>query len=156
MAEAASAEVKSELRPIVPYLILPEGQLEGAYLQGLQCKGCGQSFLYAPTRRACAVCAGHAADQFSKVRLSDRGEVWVYTIVYQSWPGIPTPFVGAIVDVPVEGQPDRTVAVRANISGVEPDPKNVKVGMKVRMRVAAVHKDAQGNDVVAFHYIPAK
>ena len=153
---AEPAPTKAELRPIVPYLVLPSADLGEAYLQGLQCKGCGQTFLYAPTRRACAVCAGHAADQFTKVRLSDRGEVWVYTIVHQSWPGIPTPFVGAIVDVAVEGQPERTVAVRANIAGIEPDPKNVKLGMKVRMKVAAVHKDKEGNDVVAFHYVPVK
>jgi len=156
MTSDTATEAKPGLRPIVDYLVMPdENSLEGAYLRGLQCKTCRTVFLYAPTRRYCAVCNGNAEDQFSDVQLSDEGEVWVYTIVHQSWPGIPTPFVGGIIDVGVEGDAEQKVAVRANIVGVEPDPKKVTVGMKVRGKATATHKDKDGNDVVVWQFEPA-
>lgn len=156
MTNDTATEAKPGLRPIVDYLIMPnENSLEGAYLQGLQCKACPTVFLYAPTRRYCAVCNGKDEDLFSKVRLKDEGEVWVFTVVHQSWPGIPTPFVGGIIDVGVEGDAEAKVAVRANIVGVEPDPKNLQMGMKVRGKAAVAHKDKDGNDVVVWHFEPA-
>lgn len=139
----------------MPYLQLPSEDLGEAYLQGLQCKDCGQTYTYESTRRACSKCTGAAEDQFQSVRLSNEGEVWVYTIVHQSFPGVPTPFVGAIVDVPVEGQPENKVAIRANVVGVEADPAAVSMGMKVKMTVRAARKDKEGNDVVLFEYVPA-
>ncbi len=150
-----AAETKPGLRPMTEYIKLPNADsLEGAYLEGMQCKSCKVVQLYVRTRRACPACQGHDAEQFTPVRLSDKGEIWIYTIVHQSWPGITTPFVGAIIDVPVEGQADRKVAVRANVVGVEPDPKHVKMGMKVRAKAAIAHKDAEGNEVVVFEYEP--
>ena len=106
--DAAGSE--SRQRPIVPYLRLGNG--EKPYLVGSRCKACGQS--YVGTRRHCARCT--AIDQMEEIQLSDTGKVWVWTIVHQSAPGIPTPYVAAIVDLP-EG-----VSVRANLEGVEPDP----------------------------------
>lgn len=156
MTSDTATEAKPGLRPIVDYLVMPEeNNLEGAYLRGLQCKNCRTVFLYAPTRRYCAVCNGNDEDQFTDVQLSDAGEVWVYTIVHQSWPGIPTPFVGGIIDVGVEGDPERKVAVRANIVGVEADPKKITLGMKVRGKAAVAHKDKDGNDVVVWQFEPA-
>ncbi len=156
MTSDTATEAKPGLRPIVDYLIMPnENSLEGAYLKGLQCKSCRAVFLYVPTRRYCAVCNGKDEDQFSTVRLSDEGEVWVYTVVHQSWPGIPTPFVGGIIDVGVEEDAEAKVAVRANIVGVGADQKNMHLGMKVRGKAAVAHKDKNGNDVVVWHFEPA-
>ncbi len=149
------AATEPELRAIVPYLQLPSDDLSEAYLTALQCKDCQQAYPTEATRRACAKCSGAAEDQFSSVRLSNEGEVWVYTIVHQSYPGVPTPFVGAIIDVPVEGQPDNKVAIRANVVDVEADPSAVSMGMKVKMTARPVRKDKEGNDVVLFEYVPA-
>ena len=79
----------------------------------------------------------------------------MFTVVHQSWPGIPTPFVGGIIDVGVEGDAEAKVAVRANIVGVEADPKNLHMGMKVRGKAAVAHKDKDGNDVVVWQFEPA-
>ena len=81
--------------------------------------------------------------------LSDRGNVWVFSIVHQSAPGIPTPYIAAIVDLP-EG-----VSVRTNISDVEPDPKNLKFGMPVQFVAEKIRTDREGNDVIAFSFKPA-
>jgi uncharacterized OB-fold protein len=49
-------------------------------------------------RVACAKC--HRKSPFVDIRSSDHGTVWVYSIVHRSAPGIPTPYVAAIVDLP--------------------------------------------------------
>jgi uncharacterized OB-fold protein len=64
-------------------------------------------------------------------------------------PGVPTPYVAAIVDLP-EG-----VSVRCNLVDVEPDPGRLAFGMPVRMVTRTVRTDNEGNDVVAFFFRPA-
>ena len=54
-------------------------------------------------------------DKFKPVPLSDKGKVYVFSVVHQSFPGIKTPYVTAIVDLP-EG-----VSVRANLTDVDPE-----------------------------------
>lgn len=152
---AKDAKTEPGLRPIVDYLKLPSDDLGQAYLEALQCTDCGQAYTSSSTRRACSRCQGHAEEQFRSVRLSNEGEIWVYTIVHQSYPGVETPFVGAIIDVPVEGDAKQKVAIRANVVGIDPDPDTVQPGMKVRMRASAARKDREGNDVVLFQYVPA-
>ncbi len=154
-ADQVSVQSVPSVRPIVKFLRLPSDDLSEAYLEGLQCTSCGQTYTYEATRRACSRCTGAEAEQFKTVRLSDEGEVWVYTIVHQSFPGVETPFVGAIVDVPVEGDAEHTVAVRANVVGVDPDPKSVSMGMKVKMRTRIAREDREGNAVALFEYVPA-
>ncbi len=85
-----------------------------------------------------------------EIKLSKRGELHVFSIVHQSAPGIPVPYIAAIVDLP-EG-----VSVRCNIEGVEPDPKNLQFGMPVEMFTEKVHTDREGNDIIAFKFRPVQ
>jgi len=96
-----------------------------------------------------------------EIRLSDRGEVWVFTIVHQSAPGIRTPYVAAIVDLP-EG-----VSVRANLEGVSPEPGAIPFGMPVEMFTEPVQNqkpdgtsaprvDREGNTIIAYKFRPAQ
>ena len=154
LTQAGSTQtVPTKQRPIVPYLRL-EGD-ETPHLVGSRCKACGQTFV--GVRRNCAKCT--AIDQMEEVRLSNRGEVWVWTIVHQSAPGIPTPYVAAIVDLP-EG-----VSVRANLEGVEPDPAKIQFGMPVEMYTEPVMNlkpdgslapriDREGNTIIAYKFRP--
>jgi uncharacterized OB-fold protein len=84
------------------------------------------------------------------VPLSKTGELYVWSIVHQSFPGVPVPYVVGIVDLP-EG-----VSVRCNLIDVEPDPKALRFGMKVEMTTAISQQDKEGNDVVAFFFRPAR
>src|SRR5262252_8868079 len=119
MSENAAATQPKGRRPIVPFLRLPEG---GApHLVGQRCGSCGAVFL--GHRLACAKCLGRGP--FTEIPLSRTGEVYVWSIVHQSFPGIPVPYVVAVVDLP-EG-----VAVRGNLVDVEPDPGALRFGMKV-------------------------
>ena len=142
MAETQVAE-KKEI-PIVPFLRIPEKSGEKPYLVGNKCKQCGA--VYLGSRMACARC--FSTEPMEELRLSERGELHVFSIVHQSAPGVPVPYVAAIVDLP-EG-----VSVRCNIEGVEPDPKSLKFGMPVEMFTEKVHTDREGNDIIAFKFRP--
>ena len=143
MANADAQTAEHPAKPILPFLRLPEG--EKPYLAGSKCRECGTTYL--GSRMACSKC--FSTEPMEEIHLSDKGELHVFSIVHQSAPGIPTPYVAAIVDLP-EG-----VSVRCNIEGVEPDPKNLKFGMPVEMFTEKVHTDREGNDIIAFKYRPA-
>lgn len=141
MSEQAAASPLPP-RPIVPFLALTEPP----QLLGLRCRTCGATYLKSG-RVACAKC-GHARD-FDEVALSDRGKLWVYSIVHQSAPGIPVPYVAAIVDLP------ENVSVRCTLIGVDPDPAKLHFGMPVKMVTKKVRTDREGRDVIAFFFAPA-
>jgi len=130
-------------RPIVPFLRLG-GAGDAPHLAGQQCTACGA--VYLGMRVACSKCLG--TGPFKEIRLSDTGSLWVYSIVHQSAPGIPTPYVAAIVDLP-EG-----VSVRCTLVDVEPDPQRIELGMPVKMLTKKVREDKDGNDVIAFFFRP--
>lgn len=132
---------RAAARPIVPFLVLDQPP----YLAGLRCRTCGATYLKSG-RIACAKCGD--AHQLDAIRLSDRGALWVYSIVHQSAPGIPVPYVAAIVDLP-DG-----VAVRCTLVDVAPDPARLPFGMPVRMITRPVRTDRDGRDVVAFFFTP--
>lgn len=144
MAETQTETAEKNVIPLVPFLHLPDKPGEKAYLVGSKCKQCGA--VYLGGRMACGRCL--STEPMEELRLSDRGELHVFSIVHQSAPGIPVPYVAAIVDLP-EG-----VSVRCNIEGVEPDPKKLKFGMPVEMFTEKVHTDREGNDIIAFKFRP--
>jgi scaffold protein (connect acetoacetyl-CoA thiolase and HMG-CoA synthase) len=141
---AAPSEGK-KARAIVPFLRLGENATP-PHLVAKKCAGCGA--VYLGSRVACSKCGG--TGPFTEVRLSDRGTLWVYSIVHQSAPGIPTPYVAAIVDLP-EG-----VSVRCTLVDVEPKPEKLPFGMPVEMITRKVREDKDGNDVIAFFFRPAR
>lgn len=143
LADAPAAE-KTQ-KPIVPFLKLPSDPSDKPYLSGSRCRECGATYL--GKRMACSRC--FSTEPMEDLRLSDKGELHVFSIVHQSVPGVQTPYVAAIVDLP-EG-----VSVRCNITGVEPDPKNLRFGMPVEMVSEKIRTDREGNDVIAFSFKPA-
>ena len=68
-------------------------------------------------------------------------------IVALAAPGIPVPFVSAVVDC------DGT-SVRTNLINVPADPEHVSLGMKVRLATYTVGTDDNGVDAVGFGYEP--
>ena len=85
-----------------------------------------------------------------EIPLSRQGTLWVWSIVHQSMPGVPVPYVVGVVDLP-EG-----VAVRCNLIDVEPDPARLGFGMPVEMTTGVSQQDRDGNDVIAFYFRPAR
>jgi uncharacterized OB-fold protein len=81
------------------------------------------------------------------VDLPTEGEVTAFTIVSFAAPGIPVPFVAAVVDC------DGT-SVAANLLNVEPDPEHVSLGMAVRLATASLGPDREGTEGVTFGFEP--
>jgi len=71
------------------------------------------------------------------------------TIVHRAVPGVPTPYVSAIVDLSGGG------VVKANLLNVEPSPDKVRFGMDVRLTTAVAGVDDEGAEAVQFGYEPA-
>lgn len=126
--------------PIVDYLVLDDG---APYLIAHKCDSCGA--LYFDRRNACARCSGRS---FSQQRLADDGTVRSFTIVHRAAPGVPTPYVSAIVDLTGGG------VVKANLLNVEPSPDHVRFGMKVRLTTIVSGVDDEGTEAVQFGYEP--
>ncbi len=144
MSEAAPASAPKKRVPIVPFLRLPE---QGEpHLVGQRCESCGA--VYLGRRVACWRC--FARGRFAEIPLSRRGELYVWSIVHQSMPGVPVPYVVGVVDLP-EG-----VSVRCNLLDVPPDPSALRFGMPVEMTTGVSQQDREGNDVVAFYFRPAR
>jgi uncharacterized OB-fold protein len=130
----------ADLIPIVDYLVL-DG--EAPRLAANECTQCGALFL--GRRNACGRCANRT---FRKRQLGSTGVVRSYAIVHQAAPGVPVPYVSAVVDLDGGGE------VKANILSVEPDPAHVSLGMKVRMVTFPAGVDAAGTEAVAFGFEP--
>ncbi len=124
--------------PLVDYLELGDEP----HLVANECTACGARFF--DRRNACAACEGTG---FKKVRVANTGEVRAFTIVAFAAPGIPVPFVAAVVDC--EG-----TSVRANLINVTPDPEHVSLGMKVRLATEVIGTDDNGTEAVGFGFEP--
>ena len=124
--------------PIVEYLALePE-----PHLVANECTQCGARFF--DRRNACASCEN---DEWKQVDIATTGEVKAFTIVGMASPGIPVPFVAAVVDC------DGT-SVRGNVVDVEPDDQHVTLGMKVELTTNVVGTDSEGTEAVGFGFRP--
>src|SRR5690349_14707390 len=111
--------------PLVEYLVLGDRP----HLEARECTQCGAR--YFDRRNACASCEN---DAFKTVPVATDGEVRAFTIVSMAAPGIPVPFVAAVVDC------DGT-SVRANVVNTEPDADHVRLGMKVRLTTFPIGTD---------------
>lgn len=145
MAEQAQA-ADTGPRPIVPFLKLEPKP----HLVGTKCS-CGAVYIE-NKRVACSKCG--STGPFTEINLSGKGKVYVFSVIHQSFPGIKTPYVTAIVDLPEGG------SVRCNLVDVSPEDieKNPRqyFDMPVEMVTNVVSKDREGHDVVAFAFRPMK
>jgi len=138
LTQEAASEPKQN--PIVPFLRIPDDPNDQPYLWATKCKACGAAFL--GERVACGKCGD--TGPFEEVRLSDEGEIYVFSVVHQTVPGLEAPYVAAIIDLP-EG-----VSVRGNVYGLDPaNPSPEWFGKKVKMYTEKVRTDRDGNDVIA-------
>jgi uncharacterized OB-fold protein len=124
--------------PLVDYLVLGSDP----HLEAHECASCGARFF--DRRNACASCSG---TEFKPVPIATAGEVRAFTIVSLAAPGVPVPFVAAVVDC------DGT-SVRGNVINVEPDPEHVQLGMKVKLATYAVGTDDEGTEAIGFGFEP--
>ena len=75
------------------------------------------------------------------------GEVKAFTIVTFAAPGVPVPFVSAIVDC-------GGTSVRGNVINVEASPEHVSLGMKVALATYTIGTDDNGTEAIGFGFAP--
>ena len=139
VAVAFAAMVTARV-PLVDYLHLePE-----PHLVAQQCVHCGAR--YFDRRNACARCG---LTEFEPAAVDGGGELRAFTIVHRAAPGIPVPFVSAIV------RADDGTWVRANVVNCDATPEAVKLGMRVLLTTYPIGTDDDGTEAVAFGYEPA-
>jgi uncharacterized OB-fold protein len=125
--------------PLVDYLVLDERP----HLVAHECTSCGARFF--DRRNACASCG---LTDFTRVDIPTDGEVRAFTIVAFAAPGIPTPYVAAMVDC-------GGTSVRANLINVPPDPEHVTLGMKVQLATQVIGTDDNGTEAIGFGFEPS-
>lgn len=125
--------------PIVSYLRLEPTP----HLVANECTSCGARFF--DRRNACASCF---ATSFGEVDVPTDGIVRSFTIVAMAAPGVPVPFVAAIIDC-------GGTSVRANVINTDPTPEHVTLGMKVRLATYSLGTDDDGVEAIGFGFEPA-
>jgi len=127
--------------PIVDYLVLDDGD---PHLVANECDNCGAIFY--DYRNACGKCANRT---FHKRTLGTTGVVRSFAIVHAAAPGVPVPYVSAVVDLDGGGD------VKANVVNIEPDPAKVSLGMKVKLTTFVGGTDDEGTEAIVFGFEPA-
>ena len=129
--------------PIVSFLKIPaQGE---PYLEGVRCGRCRAVFL--GERAVCASCG--AREGLAATKLANTGTLYVYTIVHRSFPGVPVPYVSAIVDLDGGG------TLKGNLVGIDPDPQKIQMGMPVEVIYrTAPTKDREGNEYLTYCFQP--
>jgi uncharacterized OB-fold protein len=131
--------------PAMP--IVRVGEDGCAYVAGSHCAHCGQTV--PGDRLACASCGRR--DTVEPVRLGTKGRLYNFTVVHRSYPGVPVPFVSAIVDLDDGG------SLRGTLIDVEPDAAKLPYDMPVEV----VFRDAgqtspDGKPFVSYCFVPAQ
>jgi uncharacterized protein len=124
--------------PHVDYLVLGDDP----HLVANECTSCGARFF--DRRNACASCFG---TEFRSARIPSEGEVRSFTIVTFAAPGVPVPFVAAVIDC-------GGTSVRGNLVNVEASPDHVTLGMKVRLTLTSLGTDSQGTEAIGYGFEP--
>ncbi len=131
------------LLPVVPFLKIPDGG--DPHLEGSKCGACGAVFL--GERETCSSCGERG--KLESCALSNDGELYVFSIVFRSFPGIEVPYVSAVVDLEGGG------TVKGNLIGIDPDPEKIEMGMPVEVVYKkAPRKDAEGNEYLTYYFQP--
>lgn len=125
--------------PLVDYLVLGDAP----HLRARECTACGAR--YFDRRNACAGCSG---TDFREVPVQTDGIVKAFSIVTFAAPGVPVPFVSAVVDC-------GGTSVRGNVINCEPSPEVVHLGMLVRLATYVLGTDDNGVDAIGFGFEPA-
>lgn len=117
----------------VPYVVIDRDG--DHHLVGSRCTQCGATFI--GRRVACAACG--ANDSIDHIRLADTGRVRTCAIINRSYPGVPVPFIAAVVEIDGGG------VVRGTWHGSIPSDPVAEVGRPVQICIEdSGQRDASG------------
>lgn len=136
------SDTTTTILPIKPFVNLTG---ESPYLAGLVCNACAEVLLGGAQRLACPKCGGR--EGFRETQLALTGSLYNFTTVHRSFPGVPTPFISAIVDLDGGG------VLKGNLRNV--NPAKLEFGMPVKVVFDdAGRADKQNNRYVSYFFEP--
>lgn len=138
-------DVQAPPRPAASCVKIPDDG-RAPYLEGFRCASCSEVFI--DDRPACPACHGRGA--LKPYRLAETGTLYNFTVVHRNFPGVPVPFVSAIVDLDGGG------AIKGNLVDIVPSPEAITFGMPVKVVFRdAGRRDKDGNAYLAYFFTPA-
>lgn len=134
------------MRPAFPFIAL-DGNGRPS-LVALRCRTCGTCY-GEQNRLACARC-GARADSLESMEPGYTGTLHSTSIVYRTYPGIPAPFISAVVDL------DNGPTIKGILRGVDFNPEEIPAGRPVRVVFdeALGRTDSEGNRYVSHFFEP--
>lgn len=118
---------------------------DGTVLVGTRCGACGKTFF--PKKEVCPECFD---GELSEVPLSRRGKLHAYTLSVMGPRHLPKPYLAAFVELP-EG-----IKLYTLLTGCEPAPEAVRIGMDVEMVIEKITEDESGNEVMGYKFRPVR
>lgn len=135
------------LNPVaaVPYVVISEDG--DHYLAGSKCGNCGATLL--GLRPACARCGDET--QIEPIRLADTGRIRTCSVISRSYPGVPVPFIAAVIDIDGGG------VIRGTLNGPIPEDPVAQVGKPVQIQIGDTgQRDASGRPYFSHNFRPAE
>ena len=140
----SATQASTPLLPVNHLLQIPD--TEKPFLQGLQCSQCHKVFT--DKRITCPAC--YSREGLEAKRLADKGHVLAFTVVRRSFPGLPVPFISAVVAL--EGGGD----IKVNLENMDVDDTALQVGLAVELIFKqAPWGDEHGNEYLVYAVQPA-
>ncbi len=139
--EAKKAEKKTI--PVEEGLFTMPDSPEGFHLIGGKCNACGAvSF---PMKKRCIRCYKPGVQA---IALSSKGKIATWTKINMKPIGYKdkVPYILAEVNLPED------INVRSQITGVDPEKPDLKIGDNVEAVLEHIYVDETGNDVVCYKY----
>lgn len=138
--------IESMPQPVAAMAYVKIGENGDHYLLGSRCGNCGTTML--GPRAGCAACGD--SNRISEVRLGDTGRIRTCTVIAKSYPGVPVPFIAAVIEIDGGG------VVRGTMRGPIPADPVAQVGKPVRIAIADTgQRDASGRAFFAQIFYPA-
>src|SRR4051812_49100064 len=114
-------EATSQPKPAMPFIRF---DVRGEpFIEGRRCRACAAVMV--DERLACPACGGRAG--FDLFRGAREGKLYAWSIVRRSYPGVPVPFVSAIVDL------EDGLSLKGNLIGIDAEPEALPPAMPVRL-----------------------
>lgn len=115
------------------------------WIEAFRCASC--TAILAEAGLACRSCGSRGS--LEPYRAAQNGKVFSWAVIHRSYPGIPVPFVSAIVDL------DDGPTLKGTLREIAPE--GVRAGLPVALVFdeAGGACDSSGTPYVGFHFLPA-
>lgn len=117
---------------------------EKPYLIGSKCTICGKVFF--PKREVCPNCL--KINTMQEHQIYGGGRLYTFSIVNAALPGFKAPSIQAYVDL------EEGARIWTLITGIEPDPKLLKIGMELELVIEKIREDEHGNEILSYKFRP--